>query len=124
MQLLREPSEIVKQRRAEEAAANAGRRKEALDKADERVKMKGKNKPTRRQKKKQMNVIEERKPTIKARQEEEVRVWGWVSGLWSAVWRWRFVAMRCLFLGSRPGSVCVSSSRKGQRGFFQYNGET
>jgi U3 small nucleolar RNA-associated protein 7 len=73
LQLLREPSEVVKQRRAEEAAANAVRRKEALEKADERDKMKGKNKPTRRQKKKQMNIIEERKPTIKARQQEEVR---------------------------------------------------
>ena len=35
--------------------------------------MKGKNKPTRRQRKKQQNIIEERKPSIKASIRDEQR---------------------------------------------------
>jgi U3 small nucleolar RNA-associated protein 7 len=38
-------------------------------------KMKGKNKPSRRHRKKQVNIIEERKPTMKQRMQEQVGVW-------------------------------------------------
>lgn len=42
--------------------------------------MKGKNKPTRRQKKKQMNIIEDKKPSLKAKMAQEVgdgHAWSW-----------------------------------------------
>ena len=35
--------------------------------ADARKKMKGKNKPSRRHRKKQLNIVEERKPEVKGR---------------------------------------------------------
>lgn len=74
--MLKEPRDVAQQRRDEEAAANAARRAAAYAKADERTKMKGKNKPTRRQKKKQMNIIEERKPALRTKLQQEVRG-GW-----------------------------------------------
>lgn len=70
-QVAREPREIQKERQAEEAAANAARRKEALLSSDNKARMKGKNKPTRRRKKKEMHIIEERKPEMKARMREQ-----------------------------------------------------
>lgn len=72
LQVLKEPKDVAQQRRDEEAAANAARRAVAFVKADERTKMKGKNKPTRRQKKKQMNIIEERKPALRTKLQQEV----------------------------------------------------
>jgi hypothetical protein len=72
LQVLKEPKDVAQQRRDEEAAANAARSAAAAAKADARTKMKGKNKPTRRQKKKQMNIIEERKPSLKAKLAQEV----------------------------------------------------
>jgi hypothetical protein len=75
--VLKEPKDVAQQRRDEEAAANAARRAAAFVKADERTKMKGKNKPTRRQKKKQMNIIEERKPALRTKLQQEVRHWEW-----------------------------------------------
>lgn len=54
----KEPKEVAEERRAEAAEANAARRKEGLEKNEAKKRMKGKNKPTRRQKKKQLNIIE------------------------------------------------------------------
>lgn len=71
--VLKEPVDVAAQRRQEEAAANAARLASQRDKADERAKMKGRNKPTRRQKKKQMNIIEDKKPLLRAKIQEEER---------------------------------------------------
>jgi U3 small nucleolar RNA-associated protein 7 len=71
-QVLKEPVDVAAQRRQEEAAANAARLSAQRAKADDRAKMKGRNKPTRRQKKKQMNIIEDKKPVIRAKIQEEV----------------------------------------------------
>jgi len=72
-QLLREPNQVHKERKAQEAAANAEAKAAQRARQDEKSRVKGKNKPTRRQRKKQLNIIEDKKPTIKARQAEEVR---------------------------------------------------
>jgi U3 small nucleolar RNA-associated protein 7 len=69
----KEPKDVAQQRRDEEAAANAARKAAAFEKAEARTKMKGKNKPTRRQKKKQMNIIEDKKPSLKVKLAQEVR---------------------------------------------------
>ncbi|KAF6265288.1 WD40-repeat-containing domain protein [Scenedesmus sp. NREL 46B-D3] len=71
--VLREPGDVAAQRRQEEAAANAARLAAQRGKADDKAKMKGRNKPTRRQKKKQMNIIEDKKPAIRAKIQEEER---------------------------------------------------
>jgi hypothetical protein len=72
VQVLKEPVDVAAQRRQEEAAANAARLAAQRNKADDKAKMKGRNKPTRRQKKKQMNIIEDKKPVIRAKIQEEV----------------------------------------------------
>lgn len=72
LQVLKEPVDVAQQRREAEAAANAARVAALRAKAEEKTKMKGRNKPTRRQKKKQMNIIEDKKPVIRAKVQEEV----------------------------------------------------
>lgn len=67
----KEPAEVQKERQAAAEAANLARLREQRAEAEKRTKMKGKNKPTRRQKKKQQNIIEERRPKIKAAMREE-----------------------------------------------------
>jgi U3 small nucleolar RNA-associated protein 7 len=62
----REPAAVQRERQAEAQAANAARLKETREAADQRSRMKGKNRPSRRRGKKQQNVIEERKPRVKA----------------------------------------------------------
>jgi len=71
--VVKEPAEVQKQRQIEAEIANRARKKGQQDKADKKTKMKGKNKPTRRQRKKQQNIIEERKPKIKASMRDEQR---------------------------------------------------
>lgn len=61
------------ERRAAEEAANAARVAAQRAKSEAKVKMKGKNKPSRRHKKKQNNIIEEKKTGVKARMQEQVR---------------------------------------------------
>ena len=61
----KEPAEVQKERHAEAQAANAVRVSQLRSKGDEKTRVKGKNKPTRRQKKKQQNIIEDKKPKIK-----------------------------------------------------------
>ncbi|KAI7836421.1 hypothetical protein COHA_009721 [Chlorella ohadii] len=70
-QVAREPREVQKAKQAEAEAANRARQAEQRAKNEEKTKMKGKNKPSRRQGKKQANIIEERKPAIKARMREQ-----------------------------------------------------
>lgn len=62
----KEPIEVQKERQAEAEAANAARLAGQREKAETKSRVKGKNKPTRRQKKKQQNIIEDKKPKIKA----------------------------------------------------------
>lgn len=64
---------MLQQRRRQEEDANAARMAALRREQENKVKMKGKNKPSRRHRKKQSNIIEDRKPTIKERQKEEVR---------------------------------------------------
>ncbi|GLI58833.1 hypothetical protein VaNZ11_000597 [Volvox africanus] len=67
----KEPAEVARQRRQEEAAANTARRVAMRREAETKDKMKGKNRPSRRHRKKQNNIIEDRKPAVKERQKEE-----------------------------------------------------
>ncbi|PSC71469.1 WD40 repeat [Micractinium conductrix] len=69
--VVREPKEVQKQRQTEAEAANRARMEQQRHKNEEKKPMKGKNKPTRRQRKKQANIIEEKKPEIKARMREQ-----------------------------------------------------
>lgn len=72
--LRREPAAVAAERAAEAAAANAARLAQQRERSDGRKRMKGKNKPTRRQHRKQMNVVEDRKPAVgKAMQREADR---------------------------------------------------
>ncbi|KAF8069492.1 utp7 [Scenedesmus sp. PABB004] len=71
--VLKEPADVAASRRAAEAAANAARVAAARRAADNKARMKGRNKPTRRQKKKQLNIIEDRKPALRAKLQEEER---------------------------------------------------
>ncbi len=70
----KEPAELAKQRRGEEEAANAARLAAQRKEADTKTKMKGRNRPTRRHAKKQINIIEEKKPKVQQRMKEEVRL--------------------------------------------------
>ncbi|EFJ50965.1 hypothetical protein VOLCADRAFT_103611 [Volvox carteri f. nagariensis] len=67
----KEPADVMKERREEEAAANTARLVAMRRKSEVKAKMKGKNKPSRRHRKKQSNIIEDRKPSIQERQKEE-----------------------------------------------------
>ena len=67
----KEPAKVQQERQAEMEAANAARIREQREKSEAKTKMKGKNKPTRRQRKKQQNIIEERRPKIKAAMREQ-----------------------------------------------------
>ena len=60
-QVRKEPKEVAVERKEEARAANAAARREQQAANDAKKRMKGKNKPSRRQRKKQLNVIEERK---------------------------------------------------------------
>lgn len=62
--LRREPAAVAAQRAAEAAEANAARLRDRRERADGRKRMKGKNKPTRRQHRKQTNVVEDKKPAV------------------------------------------------------------
>ena len=57
----RAPKEVQMARRADAAAADAARRKEAALKTDSKHKMKGRAKPSARHKRKQQNVIDEKR---------------------------------------------------------------
>ena len=61
MQVRKEPKEVACERKEEARAANVAVRKGQQEQNEAKKRMKGKNKPTRRQRKKQLNVIEERR---------------------------------------------------------------
>uniref|UniRef100_A0A7S0WQI7 BING4 C-terminal domain-containing protein n=1 Tax=Chlamydomonas leiostraca TaxID=1034604 RepID=A0A7S0WQI7_9CHLO len=67
----KEPLEVQKEKQAEAEAANAARRAAQEVRAEARSKMKGKNRPSKRHRKKQTNIIEERKPGVKQRMREQ-----------------------------------------------------
>ena len=69
----KEPKEVQQEKQKLEADANRVRRKQAGDKNDAKTKMKGKNRPSKRHRKKQTNVIDEKKPEVLKRLREEVR---------------------------------------------------
>lgn len=59
--VMRPPHEVQLARRAEAAAAEAAARREAAAKTDSKRKMKGRQKPSARHKRKQLNVIDEKR---------------------------------------------------------------
>ncbi|KAK2080015.1 hypothetical protein QBZ16_002410 [Prototheca wickerhamii] len=63
--------EMIKERAALAAEANAARRERERRRTDARTPMKGKNKPSRRQKRKQLNIVEDRKPAVKERMRQQ-----------------------------------------------------
>ncbi|EFN58765.1 hypothetical protein CHLNCDRAFT_29762 [Chlorella variabilis] len=69
--VVREPRDVQKEKQAAAQEANRARLEEQRQKNEEKKRMKGKNKPSRRQRKKQANIVEERKPGIKARMREQ-----------------------------------------------------
>ena len=73
MQVRKEPKEIQLEKAAEAKAALAARTAARREKNDEKAKMKGKNKPSRRHRKKQSNIIEERKADVQQHMQEEAR---------------------------------------------------
>ena len=70
--LRKEPRDVQKEKQAQEAEANRLRRKEQEETNDAKTKMKGKNRPSKRHRKKQTNVIEEKRPEVLKRLREEV----------------------------------------------------
>lgn len=64
-QVRKEPKEVQLERQQQIAEANAARRKEQQEKNDSKKRMKGKNKPSKKHKKKQINIIEEKKGRIR-----------------------------------------------------------
>lgn len=65
----------------------------------------GKNKPSRRQKKRQLNIIEERKPLIKERMREQVGPGGGVQRGSSIAW------LRCPFKCWHGYAACIQRGR-------------
>lgn len=66
-QVRKEPVEVRQAAAADARAANLARRTAAVEKADARKRMKGKNKPSRRAARKKANIVEERKGPMRAR---------------------------------------------------------
>lgn len=64
-QVRKEPKVVQLERQQQTAEANAAQRKEQQEKNDVKKRMKGKNKPSKKHKKKQINVIEEKKARIR-----------------------------------------------------------
>jgi hypothetical protein len=69
----KEPKDVQQEKRRQEEEANRLRRKQAEDKNDGKARMKGKNRPSKRHRKKQTNVIEEKRPEVLKKMREEVR---------------------------------------------------
>ncbi|MEW5304015.1 MAG: hypothetical protein WDW36_006654 [Sanguina aurantia] len=67
----KEPVEVQKEKQAEADAANRQVVDEQRQVNDAKVKMKGKNRPSKRHRKKQTNIIEERKAGVKERIKQE-----------------------------------------------------
>lgn len=59
--IMREPREVQLARRAEAVVADAASRKQAAEATDVKKKMKGRRKPTARHRRKQLNVIDEKR---------------------------------------------------------------
>jgi len=68
-----EPKDVQKERQEQQAEANRARRRQQDDKNDAKTRMKGKNRPSKKHRKKQMNVIEEKKPEMLKRLADEER---------------------------------------------------
>lgn len=67
----REPKEVQQERQQQMIVAAAERRSEQRAVADQKTKMKGKNRPSRRQGRKQSNIIEDKKPEVLQRMKEQ-----------------------------------------------------
>lgn len=68
--VLQEPAEVQKQKQLQEAEANRARKKEQEAKNDSKSRMKGKNRPSKKHRKKQTNIIEEKRPEVLKRMQE------------------------------------------------------
>jgi len=71
--LRKEPTEVVQERRQAEREANLARLRVQVARNEAKDKMKGKNKPSRRHRKKQVNIVEERKPDMIKKMREEAK---------------------------------------------------
>lgn len=67
----KEPKEVAKERAMEAAAANAARKKAQRDENEQKRKMKGKNRPSKRHRKKQLNIIGDKLPEVLQRMREQ-----------------------------------------------------
>lgn len=71
LQIRKQPKEVQMQRQQQAAEANKLQKKEQQEQNEAKKKMKGKNKPSRRHRKKQENIIEEKKGQIKQSMQEQ-----------------------------------------------------
>ena len=99
--MILEPSEVQRDRRATEEEAQRAARRESAAAADKKTKMKGKNRPSKRHRKKQTNIIDERKGGVLQRIESE-KVRG--GGVWreGGTGRVDLIARSC-----KPFAACI-----------------
>lgn len=71
LQIRKEPKEVQIQRQQQAAEANKLHKQEQQEQNEGKKKMKGKNKPSRRHRKKQENIIEEKKGQIRKDMQEK-----------------------------------------------------
>lgn len=68
------PKDVQEEKKRQEEEANRARTKDQEDKNDSKTRMKGKNRPSKKHRKKQINIVEEKKPEVLKRlREEELR---------------------------------------------------
>lgn len=71
LQIRKEPKEVQMERQQQAAEANRLQRKEQQEANDAKKRMKGKNKPSKKHKKKQVNIIEEKKGRIRQEAQQQ-----------------------------------------------------
>ena len=71
LQIRKEPKEVQMERQQQAAEANRLQRKEQQEKNDAKKRMKGKNKPSKKHKKKQINIIEEKKGRVRQEAQQQ-----------------------------------------------------
>eukprot|EP00798_Chlamydomonas_sp_ICE-L_P015753 gene15753-21876_t len=69
----KEPSQVQEQKRLESLEANEARNKTMAEENAKKTKMKGKNRPSKRHRKKVDNIVEEKKPALTKRLQDEER---------------------------------------------------
>ena len=71
LQIRKEPKEVQMERQQQAVEANRLQRKEQQEANDAKKRMKGKNKPSKKHKKKQINIIEEKKGRIQQEAQQQ-----------------------------------------------------